>query len=135
MLSDKELEHREYSRSRDDLVQCFPNTYSLATMEVGFGWHGILADLGQELESVISNWQPNLSNLTEESDRLIKPYVARVYVKYGQMYIKLIGDIDENMIRIVKHYERKSLSVCEYCGSPGRLNKRKYSIITTCDKH
>ena len=50
-----------------------------------------------------------------------------------------IEDIDESDVKyvydLIAEAEKRSFTVCEFCGAPAKLSKWGYNVETVCDEH
>lgn len=84
--------------------------------QVGRGWHGLLT----ELDGLLRQADPDYR-------------VAQVKEKFGMLRVYLhtyTSGTDE----IIARFERASASICEDCGSPGRLRTSRVWVRTLCDQ-
>jgi hypothetical protein len=92
--------------------------YSLeqALQSVGEGWHGLLREVYDKMATLDTHMD-----------------ILQVKEKWGglRIYTSVVHDVfDKFLIDI----ERKSFTICEFCGSPGALRKGGW-YRTLCDEH
>ena len=85
-------------------------------------------------------WRPLLARLHEELVKLVPDYkTAQVKEKFGllRVYVDLTPPAREvcgdAVWQLLLKYERESGTVCEECGSPGRIRNSRYWLRTLCD--
>lgn len=84
--------------------------------EISEGWHPLVKELMEELKK--AGWNGEIRQVKE---------------KFGGLRF-YIGEGSEEIWAIIEKYERKSYTICEVCGEPGKPRKGGW-IKTLCDTH
>lgn len=82
--------------------------------DVGKGWRPILERLDARLTAIPGEYN-----------------VYQVKEKFGTLRV-YIGASNPDMYDIVRAAEAESATVCEWCGSPGELDRRYFWMLTLC---
>jgi len=93
----------------------YPKLFKNMYFECGDGWFDLLKDFAEEVHA----------DLPEES------YASQVKEKYGALRIYMTS-ATEYVYRTIDRYEKRSKSICEICGNPGKTLKRHGWYRTTC---
>lgn len=95
--------------------------------EVEPGWSGLLKDLYDKLEPLVND--PDYPHDPDFPFR-----VTQVKEKFGglRFYVNQATDEVNNYIDLA---EKKSYTICEFCGEPGSANRDLGWVKTVCDKH
>lgn len=93
------------------LPDCWPY------IECDVGWDDLLLELDSKLAELAPDYQ-----------------VLQIKEKYGGLRFYAIGLSDEGL-DLIEEYEDRSLTICETCGSPGRLMQDRGWYKTVCDEH
>lgn len=90
--------------------------------ECGDGWYGIIKEAADQLE-------PLIQATGHPEDHT----AVQIKEKYGTLCIYMSAETEE-MSKIIRAAEEKSIGTCERCGRPGRLRGRGW-YYTACAKH
>jgi hypothetical protein len=126
---------KDFENSVEDLYRSFPNLFrSKPVVSVMLGWHGLIADCAQEMQSVINKSMDDLPD--EEAEH---PRIVDIKEKYGSMRISLSGYLTDDhrteaLYDILAKYEERSMRTCEVCGRPGSLTRKGW-IRCVCKLH
>jgi hypothetical protein len=99
--------------------------------ECGDGWYKIIKEACQKAEPIIAKWIEEHKH--EENYKDWIPKFSQVKEKYGTLrlyfttYPDGIGEIEQEA-------EKKSETICEQCGKPGKLRGQGW-LYTACWKH
>jgi len=96
-------------------------------LEVGDGWLDLIEELCKKLDNLIRTKYPDYMNGESPFE------VLQVKEKFGglRFYTNYTNDEIEDLIR---EYQNKSYTVCERCGSPGKLREISAWLLTLCDE-
>jgi hypothetical protein len=101
----------------------FPSLYMPPNIPYGFecgdGWFTLLRDLSNGIISALSDCDGTF-------------YVIQVKEKWGGLRYYTQGVCSDVLTRLIGDSERLSMTVCEVCGSPGKLRKGGW-LSTLCD--
>ena len=97
--------------------------------ECGSGWYKIIKDAADKLEVLIAIEKAR----NPEGWEVGYFRASQIKEKYGTLCFYLSGGTDE-MYKVVDQAERKSATICEKCGKPGKLRGRGW-VYTACKKH
>jgi hypothetical protein len=88
----------------------------------GYGWFPIIYELLDKIQAIVDK-TPELKDIQ----------VTEIKEKYGGLRFYINYGTDE-IFDIIDEYEKKSFTVCERCGDPGKLRKNDYRWYKTlCD--
>jgi len=87
------------------------------------GWHGLFAQLCEEVHQVLSPAQ-----------RLAFSWLA-VASRFGAMRSYFAGDLNPDVSLLVKEAEQRSTTICELCGNHGSLRRFGGVWSTRCVYH
>ena len=92
-------------------------------LDCGAGWHPLIKELLDKLQAYVNGF-PQLKHFR----------IVQIKEKWGELcvYTNLGTDVINNLI---EKYEKKSLTICEICGKPGKLRKDLSWMQTLCDAH
>ena len=99
--------------------------HHLENLEVGDGWVGLVDEF---IQAVFAHYEKIGRSELESSFKLML-----AHQKYGQLRLRETSDVD--IEEIIDFFERKSFSVCEECGEPGKLHVTLGYWHTICDSH
>ena len=114
----------------NDIIQKYPKTFkSLHYVECNEGWKEIIDEVSAKIEAVNNKYSPS-SYI----------HAAQIKQKFGGLrYYVSIEDIDESDVKyvydLIAEAEKRSFTVCEFCGAPAKLSKWGYNVETVCDEH
>lgn len=100
---------------------------------VGDGWFTLIKELSEKLEPLINEWikeNPKPKD-EEEAELWYYPRASQVKEKFGGLRFYLSSGTDE-MYDLCHEAEKKSYSICENCGEPGKQRDDGW-IFTLCD--
>jgi len=113
----------------------FPNEEILFHFDCKDGWFNLLWELSEKLEAEIIRLKKE--GKTEPEDL---PHVQQVKEKYGTLCF--YASFTEKMGIDIAEAEKKSETICEICGKPGKLNiddnddvDAWYWLMVRCDEH
>lgn len=112
------------------IIEKYPKTFRvLGYFECNEGWKELIDEVSAKIEAV-NNKYPESS------------YINAVQVKQkfgGLRYYVSIEEIDSHDVDyiygIIEQAEKRSISICEFCGAPAKVSKWGYNIETACDEH
>jgi hypothetical protein len=113
-----------------ELYNKYPKTLSnLSYFEISEGWKGLVDEITSKIETINNKYSPS-------------SYIraAQVKQKFGGLrYYISIEEIDEQDVRyvydMIAEAEKRSFTICEYCGSPAKTSKDRTYVETLCDEH
>jgi hypothetical protein len=112
----------------DDVVEIEPLWFELLDFgfECNYGWHGLIKELVQK----ILDWYEENHSSDKYDFKILQ-----VKEKYGTLRF-YVGGTYEEVFDIIDEYEKKSASICEICGRPGKVqNVGKFWFMCVCDDH
>jgi len=96
--------------------------------ECNGGWYELLDKLMSDLECRIA-----------ESDEKVVLKVRQIKEKFGGLRfyadVECSKEMGEALALLIREAEAKSYSICEVCGSEGRLRRERVWMRTLCDLH
>lgn len=93
-------------------------------LDCGEGWHPLIKELLDRLQSLVNSVSPDLNNFR----------IVQIKEKWGTLRIYTNFSTYE-IENIIDEYEQKALTICEMCGKPGYLREDLAWIQTLCDFH
>jgi uncharacterized protein YfkK (UPF0435 family) len=108
----------------------YPKTLKgLSYFEINEGWKELVEEITSKIEVVNNKYSPS-------------SYIraAQVKQKFGGLrYYISIEEIDEQDVRyvydMIAEAEKRSFTICEYCGSPANTSRDRPYVETLCDEH
>ena len=101
----------------------------LSYFEINEGWKELVEEITCKIEVVNNKYSPS-------------SYIraAQVKQKFGGLrYYISIEEIDEQDVRyvydMIAEAEKRSFTICEYCGSPANTSKDRTYVETLCNEH
>jgi hypothetical protein len=85
----------------------------------GEGWFPLIYELLDKIQAIVDK-TPELSDIE----------VTEIKEKYGGLRFYINYGTDE-IFDIIDEYEKKSYTICERCGKPGKLTKNNYRWYKT----
>lgn len=113
-----------------ELFEKYPKTFqSLDYVECNEGWKEIVDQVSFKIEQV-NNKYPGSSYI----------HASQIKQKFGGLrYYVSFEDINNDDVNyvysIIEEAEKRSLTICEICGAPGKRSKQGYYMETVCDEH
>jgi hypothetical protein len=128
----------EYLTKNFPLLYCDRNGNMQETcmcwgFDVGDGWFDLIKELSEKLEPLVQQWineNPKPED-AEEAKMWYHPCASQVKEKFGGLRFYLSCGTDE-MYDLCHEAERKSYTICENCGAPGKERGGGW-IFTLCD--
>ena len=114
----------------NDIIQKYPKTFkTLSYLECNEGWKDLVDEVSAKIET-INNKYPSSSYV----------HAAQIKQKFGGLrYYVSIEEIDSDDVNyiynMINEAEKRSFTICEFCGAPAKLSKWGYNIETVCDEH
>ena len=113
-----------------EMYDKYPKTLKgLSYFEINEGWKGLVEEITSKIEVVNNKYSPS-------------SYIraAQVKQKFGGLrYYVSIEEVDEQDVKhvydIIAEAEKRSFTICEFCGQPAKQGKYGYTIETVCDEH
>jgi len=97
---------------------------------------------GPEVESyVYPGWYPLLDHLCGEIERLLTQEETKrfkwlqIKQKFGELRLYFRSDRRDEVQKLVSQAEKASQTICQVCGSHGRIRDDKGYFAVRCDKH
>lgn len=87
--------------------------------ECGEGWYPLIEELAEKIDEIV------------ERDKLDSFCVVQVKEKFGTLSVYCRSATDEINL-LISDAERKSATICEECGAPGKLQTKGW-FSTRCD--
>lgn len=110
---------------RDKIIADHPLLYRKTSyLEIGDGWLPLVYELSSKIEPIIQQMN---AEVQEEC------FVAQVKEKYAELRFYMSSSTKE-IDDIIAHYEEVAQKTCEYCGGPGKLDKRTSWLSIRCEK-
>jgi len=100
-----------------------PITESLMAFEFecNNGWFDLIWKLCEDIEKVLKENEP------------IGFEVIQVKEKFGSLRFYVDGG-NNTIYQLINKAEEKSMTICENCGKPGKIDNSKYWIKTLCEE-
>jgi len=113
-----------------EMYDKYPKTLKgLSYFEINEGWKGLVEEITSKIETINNKYSPS-------------SYVraAQVKQKFGGLrYYISIEDVEEQDVRyvydMIAEAEKRSFTICEYCGSPANTSRDRFYGATLCDEH
>ncbi len=113
-----------------EMYDKYPKTLKgLSYFEINEGWKGLVEEITSKIETINNKYSPS-------------SYVraAQVKQKFGGLrYYISIEDVEEQDVRyvydMIAEAEKRSFTICEYCGSPANTSRDRPYVETLCDEH
>lgn len=98
--------------------------------DVGDGWFSIIYELSLALEKEMLSWSL-LGQLLDDLTRSDYPLPMQIKEKYGGLCF-YISHGNDKIFELIDEAEKKSFTICEICGMPGKPRGRGW-ITTLCE--
>lgn len=124
----KELEEKlraDFPKLYRDLYGSPQVTCMAFGIETSDGWYDLIYDLSHKI-----NIEINKLPEPERNDC----YFAQIKEKFGKLRVYMTGNND-GIDRLINEAERKSQTICEFCGKEGSLRRDLGWLLTLCDEH
>ena len=122
-----------------DMYKSPQNTCMAFGIETGNGWFKLVYELSEKLESIISKMPlPGYREKDEIKETPFgtftlpagpmedeRPAASQVKEKFGRLSFYMTCATPE-MYELIREAEKKSLTICEYCGKKGRLRRNSW---------
>lgn len=94
-------------------------------------WYGGSITREHALSSVGKGWSKIINNLYDAKPK--RTNVVQIKEKYGILRFYCTYE-PEWYSDLIEYYEKKSGTICEKCGNPGKIrSENRYWILTLCD--
>lgn len=113
-----------------EMYEKYPKTLKgLSYFEINKGWNELVEEITSKIEVINNKYSPS-------------SYIRAVQVKQkfgGLRYYISIEDVEEQDVKyvydIIAEAEKRSFTICEYCGSTAKISKHRTYVETLCDEH